>query len=122
MKFEVIVTPAFQRAVERQAGPFMDRVLTEAKAEMIDEFNRPKSGREYRGRRRASAPGEAPARQTGRLQDSIGEPQVRKEGRFLVGTLRITAPYAFYLERGTPRIKPRPFARPAVEEILRRLR
>lgn len=123
MSFQVIITPEFQRAVERQVKPIMDRILTETKAEMIREFNEPKTGREYRGRRRASAPGEPPARQTGVLQASIGEPKVGREGRFLVGRLDITAPYAAYLERGTGRgLAPRPFVRRAVEEVLRRLR
>lgn len=124
MSFQVIITPAFQRSVERQVKPMMERFLTAAKAEMIQEFSAPKSGREYqisRGvRYRASAPGEPPAVRTGALRASISEPRVGREGRFLVGRLDITAPYAGYLERGTPRIAPRPFARRAVEEILRR--
>jgi HK97 gp10 family phage protein len=122
MSFQVIITPEFQRSVERQVRPMMDRFLTETKAEMIKEFNAPKSGRQYPRRNRASAPGEPPARQTGTLQASISEPKVGREGRFLVGVLFIAAPYAGYLERGTPRMAPRPFARAAVEEVLRRLR
>lgn len=121
MRFEVIInSAAFDAAVARQAKPIIDRKLTEIKAEMIEEFNAPKSGREYPRRNRASAPGEAPARQTGTLQASISEPRVGKVGRKVVGVLFIAAPYAGYLERGTPRIKPRPFVRPAIEEILRR--
>lgn len=124
MSFQVIMTPEFERSVERQASQIMESRLTEIRAEIIDEFNAPKSGREYQISRgvtyRASAPGEPPAVRTGALRASVGQPHVGRSGRFLVGTLEITAPYAGYLERGTPRIKPRPFAMPAVEKVLRR--
>jgi hypothetical protein len=123
MSFEVMATDAFEQSLIRQATPIMERRLNEMRAKMIEGFNAPKSGRESRrpggDRYRASAPGEPPARRSGGLERSIGEPNVEKSGGFLVGFLKIEAHFAGYLERGTPRILPRPFARPAVEEILR---
>jgi hypothetical protein len=123
MNIQVIVnTAAFTRAVERQATPIIEGYLTTVRETMIEEFNAPKSGRARRGSRRASAPGQPPARQTGTLQESITDPQVRRSGRAIVGELRVTARYAGFLERGTSRIAPRPFAQPAVDALIRGLR
>ncbi len=122
MSFQIIFTPAFERAVERQVIPIMEDHLNIVREIMIEEFNQPKSGREYRrNRRRSSAPGEAPARQTGRLEESITDPQVRKSGNAIVGEMRVTAPYAGFLERGTSRMAPRPFAHPAVDALIKAL-
>ena len=124
MSFEVIIGDALERAIERQVGPIMERALNELRAVMIEEFKAPKSGREYRRpggeRYRASAPGEPPADRSGQLRASIGEPQISISAGALVGQLLIAAPYAGYLERGTPRISPRPFVGPAIQEILRK--
>jgi HK97 gp10 family phage protein len=64
----------------------------------------------------ASAPGEAPATDTGTLVSSI-------ESKVEVGWLDIASavvwtekPYAKWLEFGTTRMEPRPFFTPAVEE------
>jgi hypothetical protein len=126
VRFDVIITAEFERSVERQIKPIMERDLNEIRKIIHEEAVAPKSGREYRlpggGRYRASAPGEPAARRTGALLASITEPNVRREGAAIVGEIRITAPYAVRLERGEPRLAPRPFARPAVEELLRRLR
>lgn len=121
MSFQVIInSSAFEAAVERQVAPIMERELTEVTVIIGEQADEPKSGRKYRARRQASAPGETPARQTSALVDSITKPQVSKEGRFLVGQIKITAPHAILLQRGTNRIKPRPIAQPAVDEFLRR--
>lgn len=73
--------------------------------------------------RRASAPGDSPARQTGRLQESV------KVVSFDAAKLTATvgpdpadfspAYYALYLEFGTRHMAPRPFMRPALEEFKR---
>ena len=124
MSFEVVATSAFEQSLIRQAAPIIERRLNELRANMIEGFNEPKSGRDYRrpggDRYQASAPGERPARRSGQLQASIGEPQIFRSAGALVGQLLISAPHAGYLERGTPRISPRPFVRPAIEEELRR--
>ena len=66
-----------------------------------------------RPRHKASAPGEAPASDTGTL---IGSIYHEREGdlTYAVGT---RLGYAEYLEYGTSRMAARPFFRPAVEQI-----
>lgn len=77
----------------------------------------PKTGRLYQRRGRvhqASAPGEPPATDTGRLAKSIraGRPEVA--GMVVRCTVQVRAKYARALEYGTQRIAPRPYARVAV--------
>lgn len=84
----------------------------------------PGTGRVYRRRggrtHRASAPGQPPAVDTGKLRASYGwntgkDPQ----GFFVdVGT---SLKYAPMLEYGTRRMKPRPALRPAVEQVSNRI-
>lgn len=122
MTFDVVInTSAFAAAVARQVEPIMEKDLEEVTEIIAEQAEEPKSGRVYRGSRRASAPGESPARQTGELIRSITKPQVFKSGNSIVGQIRITAPYAIRLQRGIG-IAPRPIAEPAVEEFLRRRR
>jgi len=68
----------------------------------------PKSGHKY-GRHQASAPGEPPASDTGRLANSIS---VRHEAGSLTASVVCSASYGLALEIGTPHIRPRPFLRP----------
>ena len=75
-----------------------------------------KSGEEYqkydpRRRHRASAPGEPPAQDTGRLSNSITANIDGKRAE--VGT---NLEYAPWLEFGTRTIEPRPFLFPALEK------
>lgn len=124
MSFDVVInTAAFNASIERQVKPIMERDLNEVRAIIVEGFTEPKSGRVYRrpsgGRYRASAAGEPPAVRSGNLRDSITEPQVGRSGNSIIGQIRITADYAVQLERGSSRVSPRPFARPAVEEFLR---
>lgn len=77
----------------------------------------PKTGRVYKRRRiihRASAPGEPPATDTGRLVGSIFARLFRDYAE--VGT---NVKYGAYLEAGTGRILPRPWLRPAYEKHIR---
>ena len=67
----------------------------------------PKTGRMY-GTHQASAPGEAPASETGRL---ISNFSIKKTG-FKVEVTN-TDPKAALLELGTRRMRPRPFLAPA---------
>lgn len=74
-----------------------------------------KSGRIYRRRgieHKASAPGEAPASDTGRLANSI---DTSYEDRGLTGIVHVRAEYAPFLEFGTIKMEPRPFMRPALD-------
>jgi HK97 gp10 family phage protein len=73
----------------------------------------PKTGRVYRRggvEHQASAPGEAPASDTGRLAGSITTEYFPDQLR---GRVTARTGYAAYLEFGTQRMEPRPFMRPA---------
>lgn len=75
-----------------------------------------KSGRIYRRRgaeHQASAPGEAPASDTGRLVQS-GHTEVLTEGQIVRGRVTWSTAYALKLEVGTEKVAPRPFVRPAL--------
>jgi HK97 gp10 family phage protein len=74
------------------------------------------TGRSFSGGHRASAPGEPPASDTGRLVNSITTSYDFNE---LSGTVRARTEYAAYLEYGTSRMEPRPFMRPAVANVAR---
>ena len=74
----------------------------------------PKTGRFY-GRHQASAPGEAPATDTGALVGSIvAEPQPENMSAVLVARM----PYAVHLEFGTRNMAARPFLAPAARFAL----
>jgi HK97 gp10 family phage protein len=75
----------------------------------------PKTGRQY-GRHRASAPGEAPASDTGRLVQSI-----RVEHKGLRGSVIVGADYGLALERGTSRMRPRPFMTRAMKNSVKKI-
>lgn len=74
----------------------------------------PKTGRIYRRRsveHQASAPGESPASDTGRLVNSI---RTGYDMNALVGTVTASTAYAAALEYGTARMAARPYLRPAL--------
>lgn len=70
-------------------------------------------GRTYKRGRRvhvASAPGEPPATDTGLLRNSVqAGRRMRRTARAVIGEVGIGAEYALFLEKGTRRMKPRPF-------------
>lgn len=74
----------------------------------------PKTGRIYRRRgvtHQASAPGEPPATDTGRLVQSG---RVDTNAAEISGTISWSTDYAPHLEFGTGKMAPRPYARPAL--------
>ncbi len=76
----------------------------------------PKTGRTYvKGTvtHQASAPGQAPATDTGNLAGSISW---NVEASSLIADVFAGAAYAVHLELGTRHIKPRPFLVPALDE------
>lgn len=96
----------------------MDKVLADIVTEARDSMTTPKHGLAYRfrgGTRTASAPGEAPAIQTGALYASIHSTRVGSGGVVTAST-----DYADYLEHGTPRgqMLPRPFMGPAARHAV----
>ena len=79
-------------------------------------------GRDAKGRflkqrkaHQASAPGQAPATDTGKLVNSI---HAKKESRF-VWVVGVGAKYGKALELGTRRMAPRPFLLPALKKVER---
>lgn len=100
-----------RRAVARGIVAATEDVRGEALSLILDT---PKTGRTYRRRgveHVASAPGEAPASDTGRLANSI-RTQYKKDG--LVGVVVASTSYAARLEYGTVRMAARPYMRPAL--------
>lgn len=74
-----------------------------------DLLSRPGSGELY-GKHRASAPGEPPAPDTGRLRAATqADEQVRRDGGDLVGRVVANTEYALPLEIGTERMAARPY-------------
>ena len=117
------------RAAIREFGRDIEKQVTDAVnatgLETISDVKRsiqsgPKTGRVYRRRtveHRASAPGQAPATDTGRLVSSI---YFKRVGKY---TAAIGSPldYAQYLEFGTMEMEPRPSWIPAAEKNAPRL-
>ena len=82
----------------------------------------PKSGRIYekynpRRTHRASAPGQAPASDTGNLVRNIA---VKMESRDQVAVVS-SAPYSQFLEFGTSKMLPRPFLFPATQRSKKKI-
>lgn len=107
----------FEGAAEEVASGLIRHTIYDLEATIEEAMAQPKHGRLYpRGSRvhQASAPGEAPAIDTGNLIESM-EPQFPSPTK---GVLAILAEYAAYLEFGTRHIGVRPYAQPAVQGLL----
>lgn len=119
---DAAIRGAIRRAVAQGVVAAAEAVRSEAVSLILDSA---KTGRVYHRRsvdHQASAPGEPPASDTGRLVSSI-RTNYRNGG--LVATISASTAYAAYLEYGTRKMAPRPFMRPAlankreeVEELL----
>ena len=89
----------------------MRAATIEAKNLTIDMLNQPGTGRAYRRGsvvHVASAPGDPPAPDTGRLKNSTQSEVFRSVGGAL-GVVSVNTEYAAALELGTETISPRPF-------------
>src|SRR5262249_49879155 len=109
------IKQAVANEVEKGLFASAQKVRTEA---ITSIQNGQKSGRLYKRRtviHRASAPGEAPATDTGRLANSITAYNGGNGEAFTVAG-RGTALYAPLLEFGTSKMAPRPFMVPALEK------
>jgi HK97 gp10 family phage protein len=107
---------AIQRNVEAELAKGVyasaEQVATEYKRSILSGG---KSGRIYKHRsveHRASAPGEAPASDTGRLVNSIS---VALDSA-LSAVMKVATAYAMLLEFGTSKMAARPAATPALEK------
>lgn len=123
---ELAGSKELQAALQRASGEVRDAVsravvgtALELQGNIKTSIARgPASGRtyqKYKPRRvhTASAPGQPPMSDTGRLVNSI---EFDKVGD-LTATVGSKLAYALYLEYGTRRMAARPFFRPAVEQI-----
>ena len=115
------------RAAAKKAGEARAALRAqEMRSEIVLTLSSPGQGRIYQTGRKtkphdthqASAPGDAPAVDTGRLRQSIGVQRVG-EGHYRVGT---NVQYAPLLEFGTRRMAARPFIRPSLEKVRARVR
>lgn len=105
------ILEAARRAAMRAIVRGTESVRNEAISLIL---NAPKTGRVYQRRgveHQASAPGEPPASDIGRLVNSI---RTSYDVGELVGTVIASTAYAPHLEYGTQKIEPRPFMRPAL--------
>jgi hypothetical protein len=95
-----------------RAGAFLVQSTAQRKI-----LSGPKSGRFYKsgkkGTHRASAPGEAPANDTGTLVRGINIQPGDEPLSYDVNSL---ADYAGYLENGTSKMAPRPYLMPSARE------
>ena len=76
-----------------------------------------KNGRAYKVGgvvRIASAPGQAPANQTGRLAGSLSA-RTEKQGKVVSGIASASTEYAAMLEFGTQKMAARPYMQPALD-------
>jgi hypothetical protein len=105
--------------VNEAVGKLIRTVAFVVEAEIKKLMTLPKHGRRYRRGTRshtASAPGEAPAVDTGFLINTI-KTTIKSDTEAVI---EIPAEYAEGLEFGTSRVEARPFARPAISGVLKR--
>lgn len=99
-----------------EAGRIVNTTIRRIEGRAKGSLSGPRSGRLYkRGQagdvvHQASAPGEAPATDTGFLADSIGSRMIGPTE----GEITVTARYSVVLELGGVRMAPRPYFAPAV--------
>jgi len=122
IRYDVSEVVAVQKMLKRTSPEILQEACNNAalltKSEAVKLIQRgPKTGKTYQRRtvkHQASAPGEAPASDTGMLASSIKAdtqpPAATRHPRALAGS---TIEYADHLEFGTSKIKPRPFMFPA---------
>jgi hypothetical protein len=103
---------ALQREADELCGTTAKQIEGRAKVKIMDG---PKTGKVYQiGKvtHQASAPGEAPATDTGNLVNSINTERVKP----MLHRVNVHAEYAASLEYGTSRMSPRPFLQPSFED------
>jgi phage gpG-like protein len=110
---------AYGAAAEKHVGDAVNATGLELRGDIVKKYQRgPASGRTYekynpRRTHTASASGQAPATDTGRLASSVN---FKREGP-MSATVGSDVVYAAMLEFGTSRIDPRPAWVPATEAM-----
>lgn len=100
---------ALERIADEKAEKGIRRAALAGEAITKANLSRPGTGRIY-GKHQASAPGEPPAVDTGRLRNATqADTQVRRDGDDIVGRVVANDEKAHALEVGTERMAPRPF-------------
>ena len=94
--------------------------VLDLEGEIKRTLSQPGTGRIY-GRHQASAPGDPPAVDTGRLRNSIAHTRPQWNGWEVSAEVGTNVEYAAALEFGTSRILPRPYMRPALEKARPRI-
>lgn len=109
--------PGLSAALRKRAAALVFQTAKAAENAAKIAMTGQKSGKLYkRGKKKthqASAPGEAPAVDTGTLRRSI---LTQRDGD-LRAVVSVGAEYAVWLEFGTRRMAPRPFLGPAFEQV-----
>lgn len=112
--------------IDSVATQRMYAAANEVRNETLKTLSGSRTGRTYRvpGTQTyyvASAPGEPPAVQTGQLRNSI-DTNVYSEGRSVKGEVGTKLMKGLWLEKGTSKIKPRPWLEPSFDKSLERVR
>lgn len=118
--FEIVITdnriPELQKRFPEVVQAIVDKTAFDLVALALGSMRGPKHGLLYpRGKKmhRASAPGEAPAMDTGNLANSF-EVEHPDSCEAIVS---VHGEYAQYLEFGTEHMAPRPFLTPAANKV-----
>ena len=100
------------KTIKTRARAGVQRGAIGIQAEMKLMLSKPGKG-EKRGKYRASAPGDPPTVQTGNLRRSVQVADLSTE-KVIKARVGTNQDYGRFLEYGTKRIAPRPWARPSV--------
>lgn len=108
------------RAIEDAAAQRMAMAVNEVRNTVLETLSGKRSGKLYtvpgtRRKYRASKPGEAPAVATARLRQSV-ETKVSSKGKKVIGEVGTPLVYGVHLEKGTRRMKKRPWLRKSFQE------